>query len=155
MPHEWNGFGEASAAGMLAFLGAFWGAMLLLHGPEKTNAKILKLDRLQLQQAKANNFELLIKLELAELIKLELAEIGRTPQQPDPLLRLAHLIDEAEKRQTIDPQHAKLGRQLLNVFRMAVPLPAEHSTTSEAPAELDLTGGLGAQVWLTGNLDRK
>jgi len=55
------------------------------------------------------------------LIKLELAEIGRTPQceQPDPLLRLAHVIDEAEKRHTIYRDHAKLCRDLLKVIRMA------------------------------------
>jgi hypothetical protein len=47
----------------------------------------------------------------------------------------------------------KLCRQLLDVIRMAVPLPAKRSTISEAPAELDLTGGLGAQVWLAGNCD--
>jgi hypothetical protein len=94
----------------------------------KNECQDFKIGSFAIGVAKSNNF--------AQLIKLELAEIGRTrqyPEQPDPLLRLAHLIDEAEKRQTIYPEHAKLCRQLLDVIRMAVPLPAKHSTINEAP----------------------
>jgi hypothetical protein len=104
MPHRWHDEDGMWEATSISILGAFWGTLALLSGLGKTADKIFKL---KFREAKAEAFQ--------KLIEQELDQFGWALRHPEQ-----HKIEEAEKSRTIYDENARVCRNLVSSFRMAL-----------------------------------